>query len=292
MKLPSQIGPIHFVGIGGIGMSGIAEVLINLGHKVQGSDLSDNASVKRLREKGATVTIGHDRANLGAAAVVVVSSAVKRDNPEVVAARARRIPVVRRAEMLAELMRLKQCVAVSGTHGKTTTTSLVATLLDAAGLDPTVVNGGIINAYGTNARLGAGEWVVVEADESDGTFLRLPATVAVVTNVDPDHLDYYGTFDRMREAFQRFVENIPFYGFAVLCLDHPEVQAMVGRVEDRRLITYGMSPQADIRAVNVAYSEGASHFDLAITDRREGKETRIERMRLPMPGEHNVQNAL
>src|SRR5271156_1219094 len=212
MKLPNQIGPIHFVGIGGIGMSGIAEVLLNLGHQVQGSDLSDNANVKRLREQGATVFIGHDKANLGAAAVIVVSSAVKRDNPEVVAARGRRIPVVLRAELL----RLKQCVAVAGTHGKTTTTSLVATLLDAAGLDPTVINGGIINAYGTNARRGEGDWMVVEADESDGTFLKLPADVAIVTNIDPDHLDYYGTFEHMREAFQRFVENVPFYGFAVM----------------------------------------------------------------------------
>src|SRR5271156_5719258 len=266
MKLPSQVGPIHFVGIGGIGMSGIAEVLLNLGHQVQGSDRSDNANVKRLREQGATVFVGHDKANLGAAAVVVISSAVKRDNPEVVEARANRIPVVRRAEMLAELMRLKQCVAVAGTHGKTTTTSLVATLLDAAGLDPTVINGGIINAYGTNARLGAGDWVVVEADESDGTFLRLPATIAVVTNIDPDHLDYYGTFEHMREAFQRFVENVPFYGFAVLCIDHPEVQAMVGRITDRRIISYGFSPQAGIPAANVAFSEGASHFDCIFTD--------------------------
>ena len=234
MKLPSQIGPIHFVGIGGIGMSGIAEVLLNLGHQVQGSDLSDNANVKRLREQGATVFVGHDKANLGAAAVVVVSSAVKRDNPEVAAARARRIPVVRRAEMLAELMRLKQCVAVAGTHGKTTTTSLVATLLDAAGLDPTVINGGIINAYGTNARLGAGEWMVVEADESDGTFLRLPVDIAVVTNIDPEHLDHFGTFDAIKDAFLALVGNLPFYGVAVMCIDHPTVQELVGRIEDRR----------------------------------------------------------
>src|SRR5947209_6824327 len=245
MKLPTGLGPIHFVGIGGIGMSGIAEVLINLGYTVQGSDASDSANVKRLREAGATVAVGHAAQNLGDAQVVVVSSAIKRDNPELAAARTKRLPVVRRAEMLAELMRLKSCVAIAGTHGKTTTTSLVASLLDAGGMDPTVVNGGIINAYGTNARLGAGEWVVVEADESDGTFLRLPATVAVVTNADPDHLDYYGTFDAMRDAFQRFIENVPFYGFAVLCLDHPEVQAMVGRITDRRMITYGVSPQAD-----------------------------------------------
>ena len=291
-RVPLDIGTIHFIGIGGIGMSGIAEIMHNLGYKVRGSDLSESANVKRLKTMGIPVTIGHDADNLGDAHAVVYSSAVKPGNAEFDAARLRGLPLVRRAEMLAEIMRLKSCIAIAGTNGKTTTTTLVAALLDAGGLDPTVVNGGIINAYGTNARLGAGEWVVVEADESDGTFLRLPATVAVVTNADPDHLDYYGTFDRMRDAFQRFVENIPFYGFAVLCLDHPEVQAMVGRIEDRRLITYGLSPQADIRAVNVSFSEGASHFDVVITDRREGKETRIERMRLPMPGEHNVQNAL
>ncbi|HEX4078423.1 MAG TPA: UDP-N-acetylmuramate--L-alanine ligase [Rhizomicrobium sp.] len=291
-RVPSDIGTIHFIGIGGIGMSGIAEIMHNLGYRVQGSDAVENAIVKRLRVLGIPVVLGHDAGNLGAAVVVVYSSAVKAGNVEFEAARARKLPLVRRAEMLAEIMRLKSCVAVAGTNGKTTTTTLIAALLDAGGLDPTVVNGGIINAYGTNARLGAGEWVVVEADESDGTFLRLPATVSVVTNVDPDHLDYYGSFERMREAFQRFVENVPFYGFAVLCLDHPEVQAMVGRIEDRRLITYGFSPQADVRASNVGFSEGAAEFDVTITDRRTGEETRLPDVRLPMPGEHNVQNAL
>jgi UDP-N-acetylmuramate--alanine ligase len=291
-RVPFDIGTIHFIGIGGIGMSGIAEIMHNLGYKVQGSDVADNANVKRLRKLGIPIAVGHDADNLKDAVVVVYSSAVKAGNAEFEAARLRNLPLVRRAEMLAEIMRLKNCIAIAGTNGKTTTTTLIAALLDAGGLDPTVVNGGIINAYGTNARLGAGEWVVVEADESDGTFLRLPATVAVVTNVDPDHLDYYGTFDRMREAFQRFVENIPFYGFAVLCLDHPEVQAMVGRVEDRRLITYGISPQADVRAANVSFSEGASHFDVILADRRKGTETRLDDMRLPMPGEHNVLNAL
>ena len=291
-RVPFDIGTIHFIGIGGIGMSGIAEIMHNLGYKVQGSDVADNANVKRLKKLGIPIAVGHDADNLKDAVVVVYSSAVKAGNAEFEAARLRNLPLVRRAEMLAEIMRLKNCIAIAGTNGKTTTTTLVAALLDAGGLDPTVVNGGIINAYGTNARLGAGEWVVVEADESDGTFLRLPATVAVVTNVDPDHLDYYGTFDRMREAFQRFVENIPFYGFAVLCLDHPEVQAMVGRVEDRRLITYGISPQADVRAANVSFSEGASHFDVILANRRRGTETRLDDMRLPMPGEHNVLNAL
>src|SRR5207344_52145 len=247
MKLPREIGPIHFVGIGGIGMSGIAEVLMNLGYTVQGSDASESANVKRLRDKGANISVGHSAGALGDAEVVVVSTAIRRDNPELLAARERRLPVVRRAEMLAELMRLKTCVAIAGTHGKTTTTSLVATLLDGGGFDPTVINGGIINAYGTNARLGAGEWMVVEADESDGTFLKLPADVAIVTNVDPEHLDHFKTFDAVQAAFQSFVENVPFYGFAVMCTDHPVVQQLVGRIEDRRIVTYGENPQADGR---------------------------------------------
>ncbi len=291
-RVPLDIGAIHFIGIGGIGMSGIAEIMHNLGYKVQGSDAAENANVKRLRSLGITIHVGHNAGNLKDAHAVVYSSAVKPGNVEFDAARMQGLPLVRRAEMLAEIMRLRSCIAIAGTNGKTTTTTLVAALLDAGGLDPTVVNGGIINAYGTNARLGAGEWVVVEADESDGTFLRLPASVAVVTNEDPDHLDFYGTFDAMRDAFQRFVENVPFYGFAVLCIDHPEVQAMVGRITDRRMITYGFSPQADARAVNVSFSEGVSHFDMVFTDRRKGTETRLDRLSLPMPGEHNVQNAM
>lgn len=290
--VPLDIGTIHFIGIGGIGMSGIAEIMHNLGYKVQGSDSANNANVKRLSALGIPIAIGHSADNLKDAHAVVYSSAVKPGNLEFDAARLRGLPLVRRAEMLAEIMRLKWCVAVAGTNGKTTTTTMVASLLDAGGLDPTVVNGGIINAYGTNARLGRGDWVVVEADESDGTFLRLPATIAVVTNADPDHLDFYGTFDNMRAAFQRFVENVPFYGFAVLCLDHPEVQAMVGRIIDRRIITYGFGPQADVRAINVRFADGASHFDVVAADRVKGTETRIENLRLPMPGEHNVQNVL
>src|SRR5437764_4718030 len=250
MKLPRDIGPIHFVGIGGIGMSGIAEVLINLGYAVQGSDASDSANVKRLRDKGAKVAIGHSAGALGDAEVVVVSTAIKRDNPELMAARAKRLPIVRRAEMLAELMRLKRCVAIGGTHGKTTTTSLVAALVDAGGFDPTVINGGIINAYGTNARLGAGEWMVVEADESDGTFLKLPAEITIVTNIDPEHLDYFKTFEAIEAAFESFVTNLPFYGFAVMCIDHPVVQTLVGRIEDRRVITYGENPQSDVRLID------------------------------------------
>jgi UDP-N-acetylmuramate--alanine ligase len=291
MKLPRELGPIHFVGIGGIGMSGIAEVLMNLGYRVQGSDLAENANVLRLRGKGAEVHIGHDAANLGSAEVVVVSTAIKRDNPEVQAARERRLPVVRRAEMLAELMRLKQCVAIAGTHGKTTTTSLVATLLEAGKFDPTVINGGIINAYGTNARLGAGDVMVVEADESDGTFLKLPADIAVVTNIDPEHLDHFETFEAIKEAFRAFVENIPFYGFAVMCLDHPVVQELVGRIEDRRIITYGENPQADARLVDVDLADGTSRFDVIMRDRKSGGEIRFDNMRLPMPGHHNALNA-
>jgi UDP-N-acetylmuramate--alanine ligase len=291
-RVPLDIGAIHFIGIGGIGMSGIAEIMHNLGYRVQGSDISDSANVRRLRAMGIAIAVGHAAENLKDAHAVVYSSAVKTGNVELEEARRLNLPLVKRAEMLAEIMRLKSCVAVAGTNGKTTTTTMVAALLDAGGLDPTVVNGGIINAYGTNARLGAGEWVVVEADESDGTFLRLPSTVAIVTNADPDHLDYYGTFERMRDAFQRFVENVPFYGFAVLCIDHPEVQAMVGRITDRRIVTYGISPQADVRATNITFSEGASHFDVIVTDRRGGTEMRMERLRLPMPGEHNVQNAV
>ena len=289
MKLPRDIGPIHFVGIGGIGMSGIAEVLLNLGYAVQGSDAGENANVKRLREKGATVWVGHSANNLGDAEVVVVSTAIKRDNPELVAARAKRLPVVRRAEMLAELMRLKRCVAIGGTHGKTTTTSLVATLLEA--FDPTVINGGIIEAYGTNARLGGGDWMVVEADESDGTFLKLPADVAIVTNVDPEHLDHFKTFEAVQEAFRSFVENLPFYGFAVMCTDHAVVHQLVGRLEDRRVITYGENPQADVRLGSLDHANGASRFSVVFRDRAGDDAHEIKALTLPMPGRHNALNA-
>jgi UDP-N-acetylmuramate--alanine ligase len=288
--LPLTIGTIHFVGIGGIGMSGIAEILHNLGYSVQGSDLSENANVKRLRDLGIDVSIGHKAENLKAAEVLVISSAVKPDNPEVLAAREKHIPVVRRAEMLAELMRLKWSIAVAGTHGKTTTTSLCAAMLEQAEIDPTVINGGIINAYGTNARLGAGDWMVVEADESDGTFVKLPATIAVVTNLDPEHLDYWGDFDSLRKGFRNFVANIPFYGFAVLCIDHHEVQALIPQVSDRKIITYGFSPQADVRAVNVNLSASGGRFDAVIT--RGGTERTISGLHLPLVGQHNVQNSL
>ncbi len=291
MKMPRDIGPVHFVGIGGIGMSGIAEVLQDLGYRVQGSDQAENANVERLRASGIPVTVGHKAENLGAAEVLVVSSAIKRDNPELVAARERHLPIVRRAEMLAELMRFKQAIAIGGTHGKTTTTSLVAALLDAGGLDPTVINGGIINAYGTNARMGAGDWMVVEADESDGTFVKLPADIAIVTNIDPEHLDHYGTFDAARAAFRQFIENVPFYGFAVMCLDHPEVQALVSKIEDRRIITYGQNPQADVRFTDLRIEGGHSHFSVELRDRVTGAETIIPALELPMPGRHNVSNA-
>jgi len=291
MRLPREIGPIHFVGIGGIGMSGIAEVLVNLGYAVQGSDASDNYNLDRLRKKGAKVSVGHKADNVDGAEVVVVSTAIKRDNPELMAARERRIPVVRRAEMLAELMRLKSCVAIAGTHGKTTTTTMVATLLDAGGLDPTVINGGIINAYGSNARLGAGDWMVVEADESDGTFLKLPTDVAIVTNVDPEHLDHFKTFDAVQDAFRHFVENLPFYGFAVMCIDHPVVQTLVGKIEDRRIITYGENPQADARLLDLTPMGGGSKFKVAFRDRKTGAVHEIPDLMLPMPGRHNASNA-
>jgi UDP-N-acetylmuramate--alanine ligase len=291
MKLPRDIGPVHFIGIGGIGMSGIAEVLANLGYAVQGSDQAESANVKRLREKGIKIAIGHAADHLDGAAVVVISSAIKPDNPELVAARAQRLPVVRRAEMLAELMRLKSCIAIAGTHGKTTTTSMVAALLDAAGFDPTVINGGIINAYGTNARLGGGDWMVVEADESDGTFLKLPADIAVVTNVDPEHLDHFKNFEAVQEAFRAFVENVPFYGFSVMCTDHPVVQSLVGRIEDRRVVTYGENPQADVRLLDVSHAGGTSLFTVALRDRTRHSVRQIQKIALPMPGRHNALNA-
>lgn len=291
MKMPKAIGLVHFIGIGGIGMSGIAEVLHNLGHRVQGSDQADGANVQRLRDKGIPVFVGHQADNLGDAEVVVVSTAIKKNNPELIAAREKSLPIVRRAEMLAELMRFRNAIAIGGTHGKTTTTSMIATLLEAGGLDPTVINGGIINAYGTNARMGEGEWMVVEADESDGTFLKLPADVAVVTNIDPEHLDHYGNFDAVRAAFRQFVENVPFYGFGVLCIDHPEVQSLVGKIEDRKIVTYGENPQADARFSNVRMEGTRSIFDVEIRRRRTGRVFSFKDLSLPMPGRHNISNA-
>jgi UDP-N-acetylmuramate--alanine ligase len=286
----TDIGVIHFVGIGGIGMSGIAEVMANLGFDVQGSDSAEGYVVQGLRDKGITVFIGQSADNVANAAVLVTSTAIKPDNPEVVAARAKRIPIVRRAEMLAELMRLKSCVAVAGTHGKTTTTSMVAALLDAGGLDPTVINGGIINTYGSNARLGEGEWMVVEADESDGSFLRLGGTFGIVTNIDPEHLDHWGDFDKVRDGFRQFVNGVPFYGAGILCIDHPEVQALIPRVGDRRIVTYGFAAAADVRGENVTPVPGGNRFSVIIRT-RDG-ERAIHDLMLPMPGRHNVQNAL
>ncbi len=287
-KLPTQLGPIHFVGIGGIGMSGIAEVLLNHGYDVQGSDLKPSKITERLATLGARIFIGQKAENLEGAAVVVISSAIKRGNPELDTARLTGLPVVRRAEMLAELMRLRSNVAIAGTHGKTTTTTMVATLLDAGGVDPTVINGGIIHAYGSNARVGQGDWMVVEADESDGTFNRLPATIAIVTNIDPEHMEHWGTIENLRQGFLDFVSNIPFYGLAVCCTDHPEVQALVGRITDRRVVTFGFNAQADVRAVNLTYKGGVSHFDIVL--RAEDKV--IKGCTLPMPGDHNVSNCL
>jgi UDP-N-acetylmuramate--alanine ligase len=290
--LPLSIGTIHFVGIGGIGMSGIAEVLHVLGYSVQGSDISESGNVQRLRQIGIPIAIGHDAANLGNAQVVVISTAVPRENPEVVAARAKLIPVVRRAEMLAELMRLKWSIAIGGTHGKTTTTSLIAAVLEGAGFDPTVINGGIINAYGSNTRLGAGDWMVVEADESDGSFLRLPPVITIVTNMDPEHLDHWGTREAMEAGYRQFVGNIPFYGFAVLCIDHPAVQQMIPALSDHRIITYGFSPQADVRAERILSDRNGAGFEVRFADRTTGRARRMGPFKLPMLGNHNVQNAL
>ncbi|ATG38996.1 UDP-N-acetylmuramate--L-alanine ligase [Phaeobacter piscinae] len=287
-KLPGDVGPIHFVGIGGIGMSGIAEVLLNLGYVVQGSDLKASKITNRLTELGARIFVGQAAENLEEAAVVVISSAIKPGNPELDEARLRGLPVVRRAEMLAELMRLKSNIAIAGTHGKTTTTTMMAELMVAGHFDPTIVNGGIIHAYGSNARMGQGEWMVVEADESDGTFNRLPATIAVVTNIDPEHMEHWGDFDTLRDGFYDFVSNIPFYGVAVCCTDHPEVQALVGRITDRRVVTYGFNAQADVRAVNLSYKAGVAHFDIHL----QAEDRVIEGCTLPMPGDHNVSNAL
>ncbi|HEY7959038.1 MAG TPA: UDP-N-acetylmuramate--L-alanine ligase [Sphingomicrobium sp.] len=289
--LGTDIGTIHFVGIGGIGMSGIAEVMHQLGYKVQGSDAADGYVVEKLRKEGIPVAIGHSADNLGDAAVVVCSTAIKENNPEIQAAAERRLPRVRRAEMLAELMRMQKTIAVAGTHGKTTTTSMIAALLDGGGLDPTVINGGIINRYGSNARLGKSDWWVIEADESDGSFLRLDGTIAVVTNIDPEHLEHYGSFDGVKDAFVEFVENVPFYGLAVLCVDHPEVQNIIGRIRDRRIITYGFSALADVRADNVTAVAGGSRFDAVILE-RDGERRAIEGVHVPIPGRHNVQNAL
>ncbi len=288
---PFDIGPVHFIGIGGIGMSAIAEIMLKIGYAVQGSDAKASANTERLQGLGADIAIGHAAANVDQASAVVFSTAVKADNPEMVEARSRRIPIVRRAEMLAELMRLHFSVAVGGTHGKTTTTSLVSALLDAGGLDPTVVNGGIINAYGTNAKVGEGDWMVVEADESDGSFLRLKSTVAIITNIDPEHLDHYGDFDAVKRAFEEFIENIPFYGFAAVCLDHPEVQALAARITNRRLVTYGTNPQAEVRAVNIEMGPEGGCFDVQISP-REGEAIAYERLKLPITGRHNVLNSL
>ncbi|AXC49568.1 UDP-N-acetylmuramate--L-alanine ligase [Paracoccus suum] len=287
-KLPGELGPIHFIGIGGIGMSGIAEVLMTLGYRVQGSDAKKSKITDRLETLGATVFEGQRAENIGEAGVIVTSTAIRTGNPELEEARRRGLPVVRRAEMLAELMRLRSNIAIAGTHGKTTTTTMVATLLDKGGFDPTVINGGVIHAYGSNARAGAGEWMVVEADESDGSFNRLPATIAIVTNIDPEHMEHWGSFDALRKGFTDFVSNIPFYGLAVCCTDHPEVQALVGRVTDRRIVTFGFNAQADVRAINLTYQGGVAHFDVAL----QAEDDIIEGCTLPMPGNHNVSNAL
>jgi UDP-N-acetylmuramate--alanine ligase len=290
--MPQSVGTLHFVGIGGIGMSGIAEVLHGHGYTVQGSDAADGYNLDRLREKGIKVFVGHNADHVADAAIVVVSSAIKSDNPELMAARAAKLPIVRRAEMLAELMRLKMAVAIAGTHGKTTTTSMVGAMMEEGGLDPTVINGGIVNKYGTNMRMGESEWMVVEADESDGTFTKLPATVAVVTNIDPEHLDHYGDYDTIKRAFRQFIENIPFYGFAVLCTDHPAVQAMIPEISDRFVVTYGFNPQADVQATNIRNGANGTTYDVTFAEHVNGEELVLRDVFLPMLGQHNVQNSL
>ena len=292
MRPPSETGPIHFIGIGGIGMSGIAEILVKLGYRVQGSDIAESANVERLRGEGVQVSVGHGAGNVGDAAVVVISTAVKPDNPELVEARARRIPVIRRAEMLAELMRGSRGISLAGTHGKTTTTTIMATVLEGAGIDPTVVNGGIINAWGTNARLGQGDWFVVEADESDGTFLKFPNEIAVITNIDPEHLDHWSTFEAIKQGFHDFVMNLPFYGFAVMCIDHPTVREVAAAITDRTVITYGESDDADVRLVDFSHDSGGTRFSVEFQDTVTGTAERVDNVRLPMPGKHNALNAV
>jgi UDP-N-acetylmuramate--alanine ligase len=296
---PISVGTFHFIGIGGIGMSGIAEILHAMGYKVKGSDVSESANVQRLRKLGISIAIGHQAENIQDASVVVVSSAVKKGNPELIVARALKLPIVRRAEMLAELMRLKPSVAVAGSHGKTTTTSLLAHLMDVGNFFPTVVSGGIINSYGTNARLGQGEWLVAEADESDGTFTKLPATIAIVTNIDPEHMDFYGSFEDVRSAFKTYIENLPFYGLAVLCQDHPEVRHLRDQIYDRRVVTYGFDPQADVRATNLAMSIEGTNFDIELSSHAQSlkgapmwTKASLKHLKLPMYGAYNVENAL
>lgn len=297
--LQETLPSIHFVGIGGIGMSGIAEVLHNMGYKISGSDLQENAIIKRLRGLGIEIQIGHHPRAVHGKDCVVVSSAVSSQNVELCEARTLKIPVVQRAEMLAELMRLKSSVAVAGTHGKTTTTSLVAALFEGAGLEPTVVNGGILNACGTNAYLGKGEWIIVEADESDGSFTKLSPTIAVVTNIDPEHMEFYKTTETLEKAFETFVSQIPFYGFAVLCVDHPTVKKLATSFCDRRVLTYGFAEEALVRATNLRLTPQGTIFDVEVRH-FEGEETAnvsalprvLKELFLPMVGEHNVQNAL
>lgn len=284
---------IHFVGIGGIGMSGIAEIMHNLGYKVQGSDLSENNNTKRLSSKGINIAIGHNAKNIINVEYVVISSAVKMDNPEIVAARDQKIPVIPRAEMLAELMRLKCAVAISGSHGKTTTTSLVACLFEAAGLEPTVINGGIINNRSTNAYVGNSNYLVVEADESDATFIKIPSTIGVITNIDPEHMDYYKDFNSLIAAFKTFIRNLPFYGFGVACVDHPVVRKLVEDVTERRIITYGIdSDDAHITAFNIRSNIYSSIFDIKLQLPNSVGTTTIEHISIPTPGKHNVLNAL
>ncbi len=287
-----KFGLLHFIGIGGIGMSGIAEVLVNLGYKVSGSDLVENQNVSRLKNLGVNIFIGHKKNNVDEAAMVVVSSAINSNNEEILEAKRRRLPIVKRAEMLAELMRFKKSISVAGTHGKTTTTSLMAAILETADLDPTVINGGIINSYKSNAKIGSSDWMVVEADESDGSFIKLPTTNIIITNIDAEHLDYYGNFRALKEAFKQCINNIPFYGMAIVCLDNPTIQSILSEIEDKRIITYGISPQADYRAQNIRSKDGRTFFTLEISPKVYSPTKNIDGLISNIPGIHNVQNVL
>lgn len=296
MRMPRDIGPFHIVGIGGIGMSAIAEVMHDRGYVVRGSDLKDSANVKRLRAKGIDCFIGHDAANIEGAEFVVLSSAVKEGNPEFDAARERGIPVIRRAAMLAELMRECATVSVTGTHGKTTTTSLIAELLESAGIDPTVISGGIIENWQSNARIGQGEWMVAEADESDGTFTELPTRIGVVTNIDPEHMDYWHTLESLHGAFKTFFDNVPFYGLVVAGLDHPIVREMIAAIRreqtGKRLLTYGVADDADIRLDNYRVEQGKAVFDATLSDKAPGGARELKGLSLSIPGHYNALNAL
>ena len=291
LKRPENLGVIHFIGIGGIGMSGIAEILVQSGYLVQGSDIKASNNTKRLEKLGIEVFIGQRKSNIFNAKIIVVSTAISKNNIELVEAKKIFLPIVHRAEMLGELMRLKQSIAIAGTHGKTTTTSLIAKMIEENGMDPTIINGGIISSLDSNARMGKGDWMVVEADESDGSFTKLNPTAAVITNIDLEHLDFHKNEGNLELAFFNFLSSIPFYGFICLCTDHPRVQKLISKLEDKKVITYGLSANADVRATNIIYNNNKMNFTLSISNRRELEISSYE-IEFSMIGIHNIQNAL